>query len=68
MRARVNPTEKEREQYDNNASIVNSIGTLIGAGTAMVFDFNLKILFVLAFIGNVIDNFFYLYIYNKIRE
>jgi hypothetical protein len=68
IRAKVNPTEKEREQYDNNSSIVNSVATLIGAGTAIVFDFDLKLLFVLAFCGNVIDNIFYLYIYNKIRR
>lgn len=68
MRAKVNPTEKEREQYDNNSSIVNSIATLIGAGTAIVFDFDLRLLFVLAFVGNIIDNVFYLYIYKKIKE
>ena len=68
MRAKVNPTEKEREKYDNNSSIVNSIATLIGAGIAIVFDFDLRLLFVLAFVGNAIDNVFYLYIYKKIKE
>ena len=68
MRAKVNPTEKEREQYDNNSSIVNSIATLIGAGTAIAFDFDLRLLFVLAFVGNVIDNVCYLYIYKRIRK
>ena len=68
MRAKVNPTEKSREQYDNNSNIVCSLATLIGAGTAIAFDFNLKLLFVLAFCGNVIDNIFYLYIYQKIRS
>ena len=68
MRAKVNPTEKEREQYDNNFSIVNSVATLIGAGVAIVFDFDLRLLFVLAFVGNIIDNVFYLYIYKKIKE
>ena len=68
MRAIVNPTEKEREQYDNNSSIVNAIATLIGAGVAMIFDFDLRLLFVFALIGNTIDNIFYLYIYQKIRR
>lgn len=68
MKARVHPNEKLREQYDNNASIVNSIATLVGAGIAMIFVLDLKWLFVCAFIGNVIDNAFYLYIYNKIRR
>lgn len=68
MRAKVNPSEKEREQYDNNSSIVNAIATLIGAGVAMVFDFDLRLLFVFALIGNTIDNIFYIYIYQKIRR
>lgn len=68
MRAIVNPSETEREQYDNNSSIVNAIATLIGAGVAMMFDFDLKLLFVFALIGNTIDNIFYLYIYQKIRR
>lgn len=68
MRAIVNPSEKEREQYDNNSSIINAIATLIGAGVAMIFDFDLRLLFVFALIGNGLDNVFYLYIYKKIRR
>ena len=68
IRAIVNPTEKEREQYDNNSSIVNAITTLIGTGAAMIFDFDVRLLFVFALIGNTIDNIFYLYIYQKIRS
>ena len=68
MKAIVNPTEKEREQYDNNSSIVDAIATLIGTGVAMIFDFDLRLLFVFALIGNTIDNIFYLYIYQKIRR
>jgi hypothetical protein len=67
MRAKVNPTEKEREQYDYNSNIVCSLATLIGAGVAIAFVFDLRLLFVLAFVGNVIDNVFYLYIYKKIK-
>jgi hypothetical protein len=68
MRAIVNPSEIEREQYDNNSSMVNAIATLIGAGVAMIFNFDLKLLFVFALIGNGLDNVFYLYIYKKIRR
>lgn len=68
MRAMVNPSEKEREQFDNNSNIVNAAATLIGAGTAIIFDINLRWLFILAFIGNVVDNCLYLYIYNKLRS
>lgn len=68
IKAMVNPSEKEREKYDNNSSIVNAIATLIGAGVAMIFDFDLRLLFVFALIGNTIDNIFYLYIYQKLRR
>lgn len=68
MRAMVNPTEKLRERYDNNNQIVSAIATLIGASCSVIFSFDLKILFIFALIGNTIDNFFYLYIYNRIRR
>lgn len=66
MRAKVNPTEKLRERYDNNSNIVASAAALTGAGIALVYPFSLKMLFVFALVGNIIDNFFYLYIYSKI--
>ena len=68
MRAVVNPSEKEREQFDNNSNIVNAVATLIGAGMAMLFDIGIIYLFVFAFLGNIIDNIFYLFIYEKIRS
>lgn len=68
MRAKVNPTEKLREVYDNNAGMVSSIATLLGAGFAMFCTLDIKILFVLALVGNTIDNFFYLYIYYQLRR
>ena len=68
MRAKVNPTEKLREKYDNNNQIVMSAATLLGAGCAIIFPFELKTLFIFALIGNIVDNFFYLYIYNKINK
>lgn len=66
MRAKVNPTEELREKYDNNSNSVYAIATLLGTVAALVLPVGLDILFILAFIGGVIDNFFYLYIYNKI--
>lgn len=68
MRAMVNPSEREREQFDNNSNIVNAIATLAGASVAIVFDIELKWLFILAFIGNASDNFFYLYIYKVVNN
>lgn len=66
MRARVNPTEKTREKYDNNLSIVCSVATLLGIGLETILSPKLTTLFILALIGNTIDNFFYLYIYRQI--
>lgn len=68
MRAKVNPTEKTREHYDNNNQIVSAVATLMGAGFAMVCSLDIKFLFIFALIGNIIDNFFYIYIYNKIKR
>lgn len=68
MRAMVNPSEKEREQFDNNSNIVNAIATLVGAFVSIIAKFDFIFLFILAFIGNIIDNCLYLYIYQKIKE
>lgn len=68
MRAMVNPSEREREQFDNNSNIVNAIATLVGASVAMIFNIDLRRLFILAFIGNASDNFFYLYIYKVVNK
>lgn len=68
MRAMVNPSEREREQFDNNSNIVNAVATLAGASVAMIFNIDLKWLFILAFIGNASDNFFYLYIYKVVNK
>lgn len=68
MRAIVNPTEHERETYDNNANIINAVATLTGTGIAMALHIDLQTLFILAFFGNVIDNIFYFYIYQQIVE
>ena len=68
MRAKVNPTEKLRERYDNNNQIVSATATLLGAGFAIICPLDLKILFIFALIGNIVDNFFYLHIYNQIKR
>lgn len=68
MRAKVNPTEKLRERYDNNNQIVSATATLLGAGFAIICPLDLQILFIFALIGNIVDNFFYLYIYNQIKR
>ena len=65
MRAKVNPTEELRERYDNNSNSIFAIATIAGTAFAVAFPVGLNALFVLALIGNVVDNFFYLYIYKQ---
>jgi len=66
MRAKVNPSEKSRERFDNNNNVVVSVATLIGAGVSIAFPIPLKIMFILALVGNCIDNVIYLYIYRRL--
>lgn len=68
MRALVHPDSKLRERYDNNNNTANSLATLIGAITALCYQFDIKLLFIFAFIGNIIDNIFYLYIYRRVKN
>ena len=68
MRAKVNPDEQSRNRYDNNDNCVNSAATLIGAGISLITHIPLNALFIFALIGNIIDNFFYLFIYNKLTN
>lgn len=67
MRAKVNPTEKQREAYDNNSNTAYALSTLAGTVIATIALPKINTLFLLALIGNTIDNFLYLYIYHKIN-
>lgn len=67
MRAKVHPDEASRERYDNNSNSVYAIATILGTLLIVVVPINLKGLFILALIGNTIDNFFYLYIYRRLQ-
>lgn len=67
MRAKVNPTEKQREEYDNNSNTVYALSTLAGTVIATITLPKINTLFFLALIGNTIDNFLYLYIYHRIK-
>lgn len=68
MKAKVNPTEALREKFDNNSQIADSVATIIGATTAIIVPFSLTTLFILALIGNVVDNIAFLYIYHKLKK
>jgi hypothetical protein len=67
-RAKVNPTEKQREEYDNNSNTVYALSTLAGTVIATITLPKINTLFFLALIGNTIDNFLYLHIYRRIKE
>ncbi len=67
MRAKVNPTEELRERYDNNSNSIYAVATIAGTIIAAALGASLDVLFVLALIGNTVDNFFYLYIYKRIK-
>lgn len=68
LRAKVHPDEKSREKFDNNNNIVNSVATLLGASLSIVLKLDMTTMFVFALIGNVFDNFLYLYIYKKVNR
>jgi len=67
MRAIVNPTDKERERFDNNSNIIASASTVLGASIAAIIPMPMRTLFILAFIGNIVDNLFYLKIYSILQ-
>lgn len=68
MRAMVNPTERDREQYDNNSNIVVSVATILGTVAAFIYMPDFKVLCTLALIGNVSDNVLYGHIYREIKK
>ena len=60
--------EKEREHFSNNNSAAASAATIIGSFIAMILDLDLNLMLILATIGNMIDNMFYITIYTKMRS
>ena len=67
IRAKVNSNEKDREKFDNNTNTVEALATITGAFLSIVTMPTLKVLFILALIGGIIDNFFYLYVYQRLN-
>lgn len=68
IRAKINPTESLRERFDNTTNILDSIGTILGAALFMILNFSIKTLFILAFLGNIMDNIFYIYVFFGIKN
>ena len=67
LRAKVNPTDKERALYDNRRDMVNACAVLIGNIFAILTDIDINILLVIACISNVIDNISYDYIWTLVN-
>lgn len=68
LRAKVHPSEKEREQYDNNRDIVNAGAVLVGNAISILTNVDIKILLIIACLGNVIDNVAYYYIWTLMSK
>lgn len=68
LRAKVHPTDKERERYDNSRDIVNAAAVLIGNTISILTNVDIKVLLVIACIGNVIDNVAYYHIWNLVSK
>ena len=58
-------TEEQREHFDNNNNSMSAIATIVGSLIAMVLHLDFSIMIVLATIGNIIDNIFYINIFYK---
>lgn len=68
MRALVNKKSEEREKYDNTNQALGSVATVVASLVSIFFRFKVETLFIFALIGNIFDNFFYFYIYFKLRK
>lgn len=58
-------SEEQRERFDNNNNSVSSIATILGSLIAMVLNLSFDAMIIIAILGSVIDNIFYIYIYKK---
>ena len=61
-------TEEKREHFDNNNNSVSSLATIIGSVIAMFINLDFATMLCLATIGNMIDNVFYIFIFNSTKN
>lgn len=59
---------KEREEYDNNLTIVSNSSSLIGFILSLFFHIDINIAFIFIWIGIVSDNIFYYISYKKSKK
>lgn len=58
-------TEEERSVFDNNNNSMSAAATIIGSCIAMVLHLKFEWMMILATVGNIIDNLFYIKIYSN---
>lgn len=63
LRAKRYPTERQREQFDNNNNAVSAAATIIGSAAAVFLHLDFIHMIWLAAFGNMIDNIFYICIF-----
>jgi len=62
-------TEDKRVNFDNKNNMYGSAATIIGSLLAMILKIDFRIMLIIATIGNMIDNIFYIVIYsNQIKR
>ena len=60
--------DETRAKYDNNYNIATAVASIIGSLLAIKFDLSFVAMIIIATIGNVIDDLFYIGIYYKTKE
>ena len=60
--------EGEREKFDNNNNSVSSIATILGSIIAMFLKLDFNTMIVLATFGNIVDNIFYMVIFENEKK
>lgn len=68
LRAKIHPTDVEREKYDNDSNTLSSIAIIVGSLISMVLSLDIRILLVISCISNTIDNFSYSYIWKVFND
>ena len=68
LKARRYTAETDRTEFDNKDNSMCAIATIIGSLVAMVLSLDFHIMIILASVGNLIDNVFYITIYYSTKK
>lgn len=61
-------SEEKREHFDNNNNSVSSLATILGSIIAMFLNLDFSTMLCIATFGNMIDNIFYIFIFNNTNK